>query len=313
MATSQQIQNKQTSNQWSLLSKVISDCIVVPESTTTDNLIRAFQSCNADLSSISAGVRGYSLKAGTLNEVAQTILDIRTGKITSPSQITIGGGGGGNADTNTSSTGPSDTTEHNGPLNSTISRVPITDPKEALEWAKTEWNKIRRTSGHSIECQVFGSNQWVVGEWCKIYLPTLNEYIDMYVTKVDHSNDSGSEWLTSLTLTDYPPSLSTVDEEKVKQASDPTDEDADASAQDGSGEAGEDSSSKWTGIANILQKYYEKPSDGWDNRIRTILEAKVYDPDIKNVINQLTKKQEYKNTTHVDIGHELCEVVGIGF
>lgn len=297
--------------QWTLLSKVISDCIKLPDNASIDNVIRAFQSCGADYASISSGVRGYGLKAGTLNAVAQTIVDIRTGKITELSQITIAGTSDSSEPSGAiAETGPSDTTEHNGNLNSTISRIPITDPEEAMQFAKTEWNKIRRTSGHELECQVFGSHYWKVGEWCKVYIPQLNEYTDMYITKVDNSNDSGSEWLVNLTLMDYAPSLSTLDEDKVKETSDET------SAGNGeSGSVGDDGTgqTKWTSVAEIIQKYFEKPSDGWDNHIRALLASKTYDPDIKNDITKLVKKQEFNHTAYVDIGHELCNVLGIGY
>ena len=65
--------------------------------------------------------------------------------------------------------------------------------------------------------------KWVVGEWCKIYLPTFNEYTDMYITKVDHSNDSGSEWLTSLTLMDYAPQLSEPEKTEEETSSEGAD------------------------------------------------------------------------------------------
>lgn len=71
--------------------------------------------------------------------------------------------------------------------------------------------------------------------------------------------------------------------------------------------------SKWTQVATILQKYFDKPSDGWDAHIRTILASKKYDPDIKNSINSLTRKNGMENVTYVNIGHELCNVVDIGY
>ena len=306
---------------WTLLSQTVTDHIVVPKTATNTNITRLLLNANADWTSIAKIVNKYSIKdtnkGTTHNSVIQRVLDIKNGKITRLDQIKSATGGGsdtsstGEDSSNGTSTSPTDTTEHNGPLNSTISRVPITDPIEALEWAKTEWNKIRRTSGHELECQVFGSNNWQVGEWCKVYLPTLNEYTDMYITKVDHSNDSGSEWLTNITLSDYAPSLSTVDEENVKETEDGSTEGEGGETPSEGGE--QTSSALWTAIAEILQKYYEKPSDGWNNKIQTIREAKKYDPDIKNVIVPLTKKNEYKNKTTVDIGHDICDIMGITY
>lgn len=192
--------------------------------------------------------------------------------------------------------------------NSSISRVPITDRDEAMEFAKTEWNKIRRGSGHSLEVQVFGSNHWKVGEWCKVYLPTLNEYTDMYITKIDNSNDSGSEWLTSLTLMDYAPSLSEIDEESVKSQSE--EEGEGVENDDGESGASGGESSQWTEIVKILEANYEKPSGGWNSIIQAIRDAKKYEPDIKNQITPLKQKS---GKSYVDVGHDLCDVVGITY
>ena len=243
---------------WTLITQTVSDHITVPPTATNVNITRQLNNAKADWTSIAKIVNKYEIKNGTHNSVIRRILDIKNGKITSLGEIKgTGNTGSGSQDSNDDSAGstsPTDTTEHTGPLNSTISRVPITDPEEALEFAKTEWNKIRRTSGHELECQVFGSHHWQVGEWCKVYLPTLNEYTDMYITKVDNSNDSGSEWLTNLTLMDYAPSLSTVDEDDIKETEGTTE----GTSEDGSEGQGT-TASKWTDVATILQKYYEKP------------------------------------------------------
>ena len=76
--------------------------------------------------------------------------------------------------------------------------------------------------------------------------------------------------------------------------------------------------SKWKDIAGILQKYYDKPDKnakdgGWNSIIRKILNAKKYDPDIKNTINKLPKKKGYEHKSYVDVGHELCEIMEINF
>ena len=311
---------------WTLLSQTVKDHIVVPKTATNTNITRLLLNAKSDWTSVAKIINKYDIKDAkkgtTHNSVIQRVLDIKNGKITELSQITSTGSTdtGGNSSTGNTGTGSGSTDIQNdetstgsGPLNSTVSRVPITDPVEALEWAKTEWNKIRRTSGHELECQVFGSNEWQVGEWCKVYLPTLNEYTDMYITKVDHKNDSGSEWLTNITLSDYAPSLSSIDEDKIKESGDGS-EDSETGDGDGAAQGdGASESSKWTAIAEILQKYYKKPSDGWNTRIQTIREAKKYDPDIRSVIVPLTKKDEYKHKSHVDIGHEICKALDIQY
>lgn len=308
--------------QWTLISQTVTDHITVPKTATNVNITRLLNNANADWTSIAKIVNKYEIKGkgATHNSVTQRILDIKNGKITELSQITGKQSSSTSSATQTSSTDNASTDTStsggtvvgSGGLNSTVSKVPIKDPVEAMNFAKTEWNKIRRTSGHTLECQVFGSNHWRVGEWCKVYIPSLNEYVDMYITKTDHSNDSGSEWLTNLTLMDYAPQLSSVEEDQLKDA---TTSNGDGTA-DGTNANGGDGSSnpnEWTQIASILQTYYEKPSGGWNSIIQKIREAKVYDPDIRSQITSLTKKKGQELKSYVDVGHELCKVKGIDY
>lgn len=81
---------------------------------------------------------------------------------------------------------------------------PIDNYKEALEFANTEWNKIKRDNGHTLECQVTGSNNWKVGEWVAVLLPSFDENCFMYTTRVSQSDNSG-DWTCNLSLVDYPP------------------------------------------------------------------------------------------------------------
>lgn len=306
--------------QWTLISQTVTDHITVPKTATNVNITRQLNNAKADWTSIAKIITKYKIKdkkkGTTHNSIIQRILDIKNGKITELSQIktekqassssssdSTGSGASASAE------GSSSTVVGGGGLNSTVSKVPITDPVEAMSFAKTEWNKIRRTSGHTLECQVFGSNHWRVGEWCKVYIPSLNEYVDMYITKTDNSNDSGSEWLTSITLMDYAPSLSSVDESELKNATG-----SDGTGENGAGGSGSGSEpSVWTQIASILQTYYEKPSDGWDNHIRAVKDAKNYDPDIRTAISNLQKKKGQELKSYVDVGHDLCDVVGITY
>ena len=304
--------------QWTLISQTVTDHITVPKTATNVNITRLLNNANTDWTSIAKIVNKYKIKGkgATHNSVIQRILDIKKGKITELSQIKTEK----KSSTPSSSISDTTTTENSGAtstivggggLNSTVSKVPIKDPVEALEFAKTEWNKIRRTSGHTLECQVFGSNHWRVGEWCKVYIPSLNEYVDMYITKTDNSNDSGSEWLTNLTLMDYAPQLSSVEEDQLKDATSNGDGTADgtnANSNDGSSNPNE-----WTQIASILQTYYEKPSGGWNSIIQKIRGAKVYDPDIRSQITSLNKKKGQELKSYVDVGHELCKVRGIDY
>lgn len=87
------------------------------------------------------------------------------------------------------------------------SDVPITDEAEALLFGLKTVGRARRKDGHQIECKVIGSKYWEVGEWAKVYLPSFNEDTIMFISKVNHESGADSEWITSLTLVDYPPSL----------------------------------------------------------------------------------------------------------
>lgn len=305
---------------WTLISQTVTDHIKVPKTATNVNITRQLNNANNDWSSIAKIVNKYEIKNGTHNSVIQRIRDIKSGKITKLSEITgsssSGGGssssdtgsGDGEGETGDGSSSDGGSSGDTGPLNSSVSKVPITDRDEAMDFALCEWNKIRRTSGHTLECQVFGSPYWKVGEWCKVYLPTFNEYTDMYITKVDNSNDSGSEWLTSLTLMDYAPQLSSVDESELEE-----DESGDGS-DDGSTEDGTDGEeqgeSEWTQIVKVLEENYEKPGGGWNDIIKGVRDAKTYDPDIRSLITPLKKKS---SKSYVDVGHELCGIMGIGY
>lgn len=188
---------------------------------------------------------------------------------------------------------------------STVKKIPITDPKKAMEFALREWNKIKRTSGHTLETQVFGSNHWQVGEWCKVYIPSMNEYIDMYITKIDNSSDSGSEWTTSLTLSDYAPSLSSVDESETE---DETSEGGTGEGTDDeTGEGASSGSEDYKKVATILQKYLE--SNDWNSYINRVRACKKRDC-VKNLIVGHKKKEGVKDYYNVIID-EICKALNI--
>ncbi len=94
---------------------------------------------------------------------------------------------------------------------------PITNYEDAVKFAKLEVNKARRDNGHSLECKVLGSNKFKEGEWALVQIPSfdINDY--MYITKVDHSLSSNDEWITALTLLDYPPSFGSGESNKIEE------------------------------------------------------------------------------------------------
>lgn len=97
-----------------------------------------------------------------------------------------------------------DTSSGTGETETSVVDVPITKYKDALEFANTEWHKIKRDNGHTLECQVAGAPNWRVGEWAKVVLPSFGENGYMYITRASHSDDGG-DWTCNLTLQDYPP------------------------------------------------------------------------------------------------------------
>ena len=87
---------------------------------------------------------------------------------------------------------------------SKVVEIPIDNYEDALAFANTEWNKIKRDNGHTLECQTIGSPNWRTGEWCKVYMPSFDIDDYMYITITSQSSEGG-EWGTNLTLKDYPP------------------------------------------------------------------------------------------------------------
>lgn len=85
--------------------------------------------------------------------------------------------------------------------------IPITNEAEAYLFGLKQIGKASRKDSHKIECKVIGSKYWEVGEWCRVYIPSFNEDNIMFISKVSHESGVDSEWLTNLTLVDYPPSL----------------------------------------------------------------------------------------------------------
>lgn len=96
--------------------------------------------------------------------------------------------------------------------------------KEAKEYLNREWNKLRRDNGRQVELKVPGHYKWQTGKWARTYIPSL--FIDdyMYISKSSHEEDGTSNWLTSLTLVDYPPSFGQFKEEEKSDKKDKKDE-----------------------------------------------------------------------------------------
>ena len=307
-------------SKWTLIAKTVEDHITLNKGEKKDTLIRRISKAKNNWSNVAKIVNGHKIKNGTQNTVIRRLLDIKTGKITSLSQIS--GSSDSSGGSSSSSSGNSDSSSSNGGStdsssggdgssssdggSGTVKKVPITDPQKAMDFALREWNKIKRTSGHTLETQVFGNNNWKTGEWCKVYIPSLNEYIDMYITKVDHSNSSDSEWLTNITLMDYASSLSEPEEEEEDEDESTS---SDGTTDDGStsGDGGSNGSSIWTEVAKILQENYE--SNDWDSFIRSVVDAKSWDEIKTKVVGHKQKNSK----SYADVIQDLCKVKGIGY
>ena len=89
--------------------------------------------------------------------------------------------------------------------------------------SNTEWVKIKRNNGHSVECQSIGDCKLKVGEWVRLYLPSFDIDKFMFLSKASQGDDGN--WLANLTFVDYPPSLAEPKNETEKSENDESEED----------------------------------------------------------------------------------------
>lgn len=115
-------------------------------------------------------------------------------------------GNTGNTDATTEGTGDPTAEEENQEPPST-EEVPITTREEAIQFGMTEIGKAKRDDGHKIELKVIGNSNWQMGEWCRVKIPSFDEDSYMFISKCSFESSADSEYITSLTLVDYPPSL----------------------------------------------------------------------------------------------------------
>lgn len=100
----------------------------------------------------------------------------------------------------------------------------ISTYQDALDFAKWFWHKIQRDNGRKVQCQVWGSPLYKVGEWARVFLPSFNIDEYMYITNVSQSNDGG-DWTCNLTLVDFPPGWGKEEKEEEKDDDDEDDSD----------------------------------------------------------------------------------------
>lgn len=113
---------------------------------------------------------------------------------------------------------------------SEVKEEAITTYEEALAFGLRELGKERRKDGHQIDLKVIGHTDYKVGEWVHVYLPSYNEDCFMFIIKSSSEAGADSEFITSLTLVDYPPSLGSG--KMNSQSNDDSSESTDSSATD---------------------------------------------------------------------------------
>lgn len=74
----------------------------------------------------------------------------------------------------------------------------------------------------------------------------------------------------------------------------------------------ENQPSTYSQISAILQKYYEKPSEGWNSITNKVRLSKT-EAEIKGHITKLQKKKGQELKSYVDVKHEIQKVLGINY
>ena len=111
--------------------------------------------------------------------------------------------------TTTPTTGTDGTTTDTTTPTTTTTQVPIDNYDDALKFGQNYMSKISRSNGHTIELKVIGGPEWKIGEWCIVEIETFNETDEtMFIEKVSSDMSGADENITTITLVDYPPSLS---------------------------------------------------------------------------------------------------------
>ena len=109
---------------------------------------------------------------------------------------------------------------------SNVEEIPITDKDEAIQFGITQVGKAKRDDGHTIELKVIGSQNWQMGEWCHVKLPSFNEDSYMFISKCSFESGPDTEYINTLKLVDYPPSLGKPQNNTEKKNDEETTEDS---------------------------------------------------------------------------------------
>ena len=124
--------------------------------------------------------------------------------------------------------------------------VPITTKEEAIQFGLKQVGKAKREDGHTVELKVIGNQNFMMGEWCHVKLPSFNEDTYMFISKCSFESSPDSEYINSLTLVDYPPSLGKVlgsSSSEEESSEDASAEETPAEGEEGTGTDGESTES----------------------------------------------------------------------
>ena len=88
--------------------------------------------------------------------------------------------------------------------------------------------------------------------------------------------------------------------------------DAETGADGGETGGSEKTANAYSQISEILQKYYEKPSEGWNSITNKVRKSTTAD-EIKKYIAPLKKKKGQELKSYVDVKHEIQKVLEIPY
>ena len=203
-------------------------------------------------------------------------------------------GGSNDADSTT------DSSESNSDQENTKQEIPIVDQEEAIKFGMKELGKIMRDDGHQIELKVIGNIDYRVGAWIRTFIPSFGEDGMFFISKAQQEASAESEWITSLTLVDYPPSLSKGESNTTNGDASSTgdgsgDGTGDGESGDGSGSSSSGCSSKlWTELSKVAWKYYPKLQNKDDKFIRPLCKADSNWTSVAKIINGIGNPENKK-------------------
>lgn len=176
--------------------------------------------------------------------------------------------------------------------------IPIIDQEEAIKFGMKELGKIMRDDGHQIELKVIGNIDYRVGAWIRTFIPSFGEDGMFFISKAQQEASAESEWITSLTLVDYPPSLSKGESNTTSGDASSTGDgtgSGEGESESGSGSSSSGCSSKqWTELSKVAWKYYPKLQNKDDKFIKPLCKADSNWTSVAKIINGIGNPENKK-------------------